>query len=323
MPEAQQRQPPASWIERGACGASWTCALALAIQPCAAGWLPPVTAFHQGRHLVLPLLLPLGLYLLRRRRRAALPALLGFAFWLSFLPGWLRAPQEFTDRSDLGVATANLAKLRSDPHVIGERLAEFDVDVIALQEVEGQHREVLGARLERLFPHQVWYATGLRGKALLSKHPVLSERYVPHSDGSFRLDVSLDVNGRELQVFNVHHRTKVSVMGRWLAGVRELESTLAARPDTPTLVLGDFNSVPGSWTLRGLEDLGLHNADEGLAGDPGSTFPVPGRWRGWPWGPHYRIDHVFHDAHFETLHAEVGPDLSSDHLPLVAYLKLR
>ena len=323
MPEAQLGNAPAHWIIRSAAGASWACALALVVQPFAAGWLPPVTAFHQGRHLLLPLLLPLGLYLLHHRRRTAVPALLGFAFWLSFLPGWLRAPEEFTEHSDLSVATANLAKLRSDATVVGDRLAEFDVDVIALQEVDEPHCKALRARLGRQYPYQVWYPTGLRGKALLSKHPVSSERFVPVADGTCRLEVSLDVNGRELQVFNVHHRTKVSVMGRWLAGVRELESALAARPDTPTLVLGDFNSVPGSWTLRGLEDLGLHNADEGLGTDPGFTFPVPGRWRGWPWGPHYRIDHVFHDANFEALHAEVGPDLSSDHLPMVAYLKLR
>ncbi len=99
-----------------------------------------------------------------------------------------------------------------------------------------------------------------------------------------------------------------------IAGSRHASGWFRAMVARPALVVGDFNLVVESSRFR---------ADWGAWRD---TFEEVGRGTGYTWHSRWyglRIDHVLHDDGWRTLQHEVGPDLGSDHRPLIVTLARR
>ena len=310
-------------MDRAIDWAAWGCLLMLLLQPLAAGTLPPVTLFHSGRHLVLPLLLPVLFFALARRRLAGLPATIGVVVWIAAWPAWrvARAPPQ--SAADFSVLTLNLGHLRSGPDEVARVLRAVDADLVLLQEVGPHHEPPLRRQLGGLYEHQAWYPLGRRGKAVLTRFPLQRQELIEFRDGASALDATAEIAGREVRVLNVHHRSWVCFGGRLSSGVLAVETWVAERrfSDEVALVAGDFNSVPGSAVLAELEESGFTSAFSQVGDGAGFTFPIPGRYKGWPWGPTHRLDHVLHSPELEALRAEVGPDAGSDHLPVIADLR--
>ena len=123
------------------------------------------------------------------------------------------------------------------------------------------------------------------------------------------------------------HGTPVSVLGvhlNWPLGPRnsefrnqELNSlvALSKAQGGPLLVAGDFNLTPWSeYFSDALERSELHDASVGF-----------GLARSWPaqFAPvGIRIDHCLLSRHWSARSTSIGPDLGSDHLPLVADVAL-
>jgi endonuclease/exonuclease/phosphatase (EEP) superfamily protein YafD len=94
--------------------------------------------------------------------------------------------------------------------------------------------------------------------------------------------------------------------------LRHLAASLAA-VEGPLILLGDFNVTPWSPDYRDLV------AEAGLASASGGHIAT------WPvWSPLLRIpiDHVFIRGPWSRLRAARGPDLGSDHYPILADLCL-
>jgi len=102
------------------------------------------------------------------------------------------------------------------------------------------------------------------------------------------------------------------------AAWREREATrvataLADSPDIPILVGGDLNLPPDSPMLapfRSRFRFGFEEAGWGY----GYTRPAV-----LPW---VRIDHILASPHWRFIRCRVGPDVGSDHLPLIAEVAL-
>jgi endonuclease/exonuclease/phosphatase (EEP) superfamily protein YafD len=106
------------------------------------------------------------------------------------------------------------------------------------------------------------------------------------------------------------------------AQVEELVARLAA-DDGARLLTGDFNETEWSYPYERLHSVLGDSFREAGAGF-GHTYPSHVRWDGWTLSvPLVRIDYVFHSAELVALHAAVGPDGGSDHLPVVADLAFR
>ena len=82
----------------------------------------------------------------------------------------------------------------------------------------------------------------------------------------------------------------------------------------PFLVVGDFNSTPGSWVYAHLSK-GLQDAFGRAGAGWGATFPAQLRL--------VRIDFVLASAEWEVRRAHVSTTVMSDHIPVVAELALR
>lgn len=82
------------------------------------------------------------------------------------------------------------------------------------------------------------------------------------------------------------------------------------------IVVGDFNATPWSWPFRRLmSSADLRNSQTGFGLQP--SFPAQSNLL-----LRVPIDHLVHSAAFEVTHRQLGPDLGSDHFPLLVDLQL-
>lgn len=235
---------------------------------------------------------------------------------------------------DLRVATYNIHRCRGlDRRVIPSRTAavleDIDADVIALQEVVGSsatsrgHAEELGAALG-----MGWVMAPARhlrghlfGNMVLSRLPI--RQYSQH-DLSWRdrerrncQRVDLAVGEQTIHLYNVHLGT--SLRERRHQAIRLAAVVHDRRVQGPKVVLGDFNE----WT-RGLATTLLTQALHSI-----DLFAHLKRRRTYPGiFPLLHLDHIYYEgAKVEVRNVELPRTrrtmIASDHLPLVADLRIR
>jgi len=234
--------------------------------------------------------------------------------------------------TDVRIATYNIHRCRGmDRRVVPSRiidvLREIDADVIALQEVIGAgpvgagQAEEIGAGLgmgwvmncvRSLRQHQF-------GNVVLSRYPI-----VHHSqyDLSWRTceprncqRADLDIDGHTLHVYNVHLGTAV-LERRYQAG--RLASFVHDRRVTgPKIILGDFNEWMKGLATKTLSSL-FESVDISTHLKRRRTYP--GLF------PVVHLDHIYYDGKVEVVSVEMPRTrlslMASDHLPLVANLKI-
>ena len=84
----------------------------------------------------------------------------------------------------------------------------------------------------------------------------------------------------------------------------------------PLIIAGDFNMTPWSYRLQQLlASTGLRRHATFLR-----SWPTDGQYR-LPW-PTFLIDHVLTTPEIKSVSIRIGPALGSDHLPVVAALRL-
>jgi endonuclease/exonuclease/phosphatase family metal-dependent hydrolase len=233
----------------------------------------------------------------------------------------------------LRVATYNIHRCRgldgrTNPARIAEVIRGVDADIVALQEVIGAgptskgHAEELGALLGMgwVMAPARHLRGNLFGNVVLSRHPIVHHA---HYDLSWktceprclqRVDVS--VGGGTLHLYNVHLGTAF-LERRHQAG--RLGSIVHdRRVGVPKLVLGDFNEWSRGLATRvlseRLESIDLRAHLRRRRTYPG-VFPV------------LHLDHIYYEGSVEVVGLELPRTrlslLASDHLPLVADLKIR
>lgn len=270
------------------------------------------------------------LALAHRRRRATALALPAAAFvWLYgalFLPR-LSEPAPCADGDpacrNLTVMTYNLGSGMGDPEDLAAVLRSSGADVIALEELVGDHMPALEAVAD-LYPYQETYTGVIFGKGLISRYPIVdTSGPMQFSTRSTYLFTAIDVEGQPLQVVVAHApRPLMTRRGyRYEPGTDEDFRALAAYAGGggQTIMMGDFNTTDQSQNYARLEQAGLSDAYRRAGSGLGLTFPV----RRFGPTPVVRIDFVWVSQAFDVLDVQVGPDAGSDHLPVIAHLVWR
>lgn len=160
---------------------------------------------------------------------------------------------------------------------VGRVLAPIDADLVVLQEVEHARvaEELVAQELDGRYPH-VAHVDGNDPRGIdvvmLSKAPF--DRVVSHRETWFSregtsapdyrfsrdaLEVHLTVHGQPLVVIGVHFKAKNDDdPDKRLAEAQQSRSIadghLEASPDTPMLILGDYNDTPASAPWLAIED---------------------------------------------------------------------
>lgn len=269
------------------------------------------------------------LFLTWRRRHLLLMMLM--------LGGSIAVLPVFAERSEIDggtrvrVATINmLSDKNADLPALKAWLDSRPADIILVQEAPHDGpglRGITNAYPVVLGPYS-WDV------ALLTRYPVIGEPRLL-DDGVFTkrkriARVELDVTDRSnpnarretLVVYAVHAQTprskeKWRERNRLLAVLEEAVNSEA--PGTRVVVGGDFNTPTWSpWIHKLLLTTPLRLADESL-------WPVATRYFrefGWPQFFGSTVDHVMVGPGVEVERHRVGPDVGSDHLPVVVDVEL-
>ncbi|MGF1547629.1 MAG: endonuclease/exonuclease/phosphatase family protein [Thiotrichales bacterium] len=213
----------------------------------------------------------------------------------------------------LRVATVNLNYRNRQDEAVVAFLRDAGADIVVLQEVTPAWEALLRGLTEQ-YPY-AWFAPREDpfGIALLSRRPcadcrVMDFGVTPAIAGRFALA------GREIEVVGIHPPPPMSA--EWTAARDDLLMNVAgylSPLERPAIVLGDLNATPWSAGYRAFIDA------SGLARGRG-LHPTWPSFFGLPVIP---IDHVLVSAPLSLSRVALGPEIGSDHYPLLADIVLR
>ncbi len=212
----------------------------------------------------------------------------------------------------LRLVSVNVQTANTRTDLVLEFLREVDPDVVLLMEVDSTWLEAL-ASLSTRYPHTIAEPRSDNfGIALLSRVATtnsavlyLGEAEVPS------ISTTLLINGRTVTLLGTHPLPPASAEHARLRNDQLRELGAAARASSsPTVVLGDLNATPWSPHFRELlRASGLRNSSQGrgLNGSWPAALPV-GR---------IPLDHCLVSPSLHVAGRHLGPQVGSDHLPVV------
>lgn len=201
-------------------------------------------------------------------------------------------------------------------------LASLDADLLAIPECSTPWDEAI--RAVGRWPYAIVknddHAPG--GIALFSKHQIMSGEAALAPGATFsHVEAIVECPGGPVRVFAIHPPPPVR---RALVEARVAEfawlATRVTHSTIPVIVLGDFNDTRFGRTYAtfvgatGLQPVSRVAFPRGTWPTRVGSTSVP-RWFG------IAIDHVLVSRKFELLGFEVGPELESDHRPVVARVR--
>jgi endonuclease/exonuclease/phosphatase family metal-dependent hydrolase len=214
---------------------------------------------------------------------------------------------------------------RRDLDRIADVIAEIEPDVIGLQEVVredgGDHADQAAYLASRLGMALVMgrirtHGAGIYGNAVLTRLPVMAAERCDLSRGDREprgcLRVDLAVDGTALHVFNCHfglafreRREQVRLLGEFIR-TRPLAG--------PRVLMGDFNEWHRGPVTRSLR-LEFSSPMRRMRRTHPSMFPL------------FKLDRIYWDVELQGeefhVHRSRRARLASDHLPVVARLRVR
>lgn len=130
------------------------------------------------------------------------------------------------------------------------------------------------------------------------------------------MEVVVGLGGTEVTMLGIHPLAPTNARRAALRDAQfEFVTDWVGRAKGPTVVVGDFNATPWSHVFGPLSESGLRNSQRGFGLAP--SFPVDGSFL-----TRVPIDHLLHSSHLAVSDRWLGPDLGSDHFPLVVDLAL-
>lgn len=193
-------------------------------------------------------------------------------------------------------------------HQIREEIETADVDLVFLQEIQGEHHikkrrvnnwpalsqfEFLA---DKMWPHYAYgknavYSSGHHGNAILSKYPIVHWENINVSNNKRAsrslLHVVIKVPGSKeyLHAFCIHLAIRAPKRRRQLRQLsHRIESHVPV--ECPLIIAGDFNDWLGQAEKTINQRLGLSEVFTTLTGERAKTFPV--------WWPVLPVDRIYY-----------------------------
>jgi len=220
---------------------------------------------------------------------------------------------------------------------IARVIARYRPDVVALQELDvgkqrthGIHQAEQLSKLLNMHCHfnpAIVAEHELYGDAILTKFPIQTVKSCTlQAFGRKGLEprsaqwIYIEFNGSKIQLLNTHLGLNAEERR---AQVDELMSDQWLNHDQfvgPAIVCGDLNATPGSYVLKSLLAK-LTNVQHSVNGKKSHSNTFSSRT------PLLCIDHILTNPYFDALSVEIPSTqltrIASDHLPLIATLKLK
>lgn len=216
---------------------------------------------------------------------------------------------------DLKIVTFNMRF--DDVRPIVRFLLHEDADIVLLQEIGVREAKALRPLLEKRYPHSHTCVLPRRcAAALFAKRAwvAVGQEYWTKDAPEIVWAQFNDPQFGRFWVGGVH----VALPFRSEMQTRHVDELIALRGTLagPAIFAGDFNMTPWSYRMqRLLATAGLRHHAMFLR-----SWPTDGQYR-LPL-PAFPIDHVITTPDISTVSIRTGPNLGSDHLPVVAVLRL-
>jgi endonuclease/exonuclease/phosphatase family metal-dependent hydrolase len=295
--------------------------------------------------LLLPLVILLPLALLLRIPQSVLqltPVLV--VGIIGLMPYYLPTTITPSSGTALTVLTSNVWGFNQNLSAVENWIRQQDADVVLLQELSLTAAQEKLPGLLALYPYHATYGnySQIGSNTTLSRYPISEVNQVDLELAANPdiIRMVIDVDGQPVAVYNVHlaypggpARVHLPVQNPYLnlmvgyndrdrnLQVTQLLNYVQTEP-YPYILAGDFNLSDHSPTYQQLAAQ-LHDAFLTAGSGMGKSWPVsvvrdiPGVIP-----PLVRIDYIWHSEHFQAQQAAVGPQVGSDHLPVVAELVL-
>jgi endonuclease/exonuclease/phosphatase (EEP) superfamily protein YafD len=234
---------------------------------------------------------------------------------------WRDTAAAGTDERTWTFASINLLYGNREVSRVTGYVRRVQPDVVVFQEVSARWATDL-EELRDLYPYRTTQSKkDSFGVAVFSrKKPV---EVAIHTAGSRLGDLAVfgvwESDGQRFGVVGVHPDKPDKEWKTWnrRAYLGEVAQwcDARARAGEPVVVIGDFNATPWSASMKTFtRDTRLGNTSQGTIF--GATWNV--------WEPHrLLIDHAFLSSHWKLHAREVGPNVGSDHRPLLIRAALR
>jgi endonuclease/exonuclease/phosphatase (EEP) superfamily protein YafD len=208
------------------------------------------------------------------------------------------------------VVAANVHVGNRDPSPLADWLKIQQADLVVLSELSEPYARALTQALGDQYPYRELHPKNSPfGIGIVSGVPLRNIDMTEDSDGVRKLIAEVTVDGRSARIVAIHPMPPLAP--EWHRKRNEtLSNVVRGAADTPTIAAGDVNATPWSSAFFGAERSGLRRA---TALTP--TWPRSGRGIvGIP------IDHILATSHWRRGDSSRGPDIGSDHSPVVASL---
>lgn len=308
-----------AWLAAGGAAVAalspWHAQLATWAQPLP--WLLGLLSHWQWGYVVLGTLAAMGA-VFAGRRSAWLALLLVHASWWCQLPAAPAATQAQAASPALTLGAVNLHYDNTQMQPLLDWLHSPSAPhVVVLHEFTPEHQQRLlregGDALRQRYPYQSWHAQPDQfGMALFSRWPLHNTRWHVGEAPEMtpQLHTQLHWQSQVVALAAVHPMPPVSAS---YAQLRD-QSVLAAAQHVAAdgqlgIVAGDLNDTPWGAGMRALAPW-VRRAS-GLA----PTWP-----NAWGWGSILPLDHVLVTAQWRVQQRHWGPDVGSDHRPVVVSL---
>jgi endonuclease/exonuclease/phosphatase (EEP) superfamily protein YafD len=216
---------------------------------------------------------------------------------------------------NLKIVSFNLGA--AEVHPLARFLLEEDADIVVLREIGAGQARSMRPLLQARYPHS--HTCGLApgcDAAIFAKRAWVAAGQEPWTRNGPEV-IWVEFNDREvgrMRVVGAH----VALPFRPEDQVRHIDRLIALRAShaDPMIIAADFNMTPWSYGLQRF----LARADLRRHATFMRSWPTDGQY--WLPFPAFLIDHVITTPDIRTVSIRTGPNLGSDHLPVIAVLRL-
>lgn len=249
-----------------------------------------------------------------RTEAIAAAGLLTFCAATTLLPLYTGADKAPTTGPRLTCLHANVLSSNPQRQPLLDLIASETPDIILLEEVTQAVLDDLGPSLTN-YLHQILAPRENNfGIALYSRHPIRSRSTATWLGHKFpQIVATLDTPLGPIQLLGLHPTPPIGKNGTTIRRLTLEHAVATLQPGLPAILMGDLNATPWSADFRYLvRASGLTDSQRGQGYQP--TWPARLGLLGIP------IDHCLHSPELISLERRIGPDIGSDHRPLIVVL---
>lgn len=225
----------------------------------------------------------------------------------------------------ISLLAANVHSANTNHAAVLDLIDRERPDVLLLMEITSDWIDALDGPLRDLYPTRRVAAdnAGNFGIGIWTRMPVDDAQLVvrqhraqPSLDDVAHAELTLRLNGQRVRVLGIHPLPPITSQMRIArdALLRGIAGEIASE-GVPTILLGDLNATRHCRIAREIAR---------TAGLSDATAAVPFSWPTSRLGHAVgiRIDGILATGHWRVVRARAGPPIGSDHLPIMATLKL-